>query len=337
MNIAHLLPYSSRFPVATHNGRVEWAIRLARIQAAKGHTVTIYCAPGSGEGVTELQWRSTSHDFEKSGVNNIALIKEALQATEHDIFHSHYDYAHYLVADATMKPIIATQHWFPNDHIASAGRYNTAKNVFAVPVTEHMRRENERLGMQITETIYHGTDLSKFTYADGPREDRLVFVGRIAPHKGVREAVAIAKQAGEKLDIIGKINEKDEAYWQEILPHVDGEQIRYLGPKKVDEVVTALGRAKAFIFPTQQAEAFGQVTVEAQACGTPVIIYDLGASNELVKDGVTGFVVNTQDAFVTAIAKLPSIDHVDCRAFAEQFDLNTMVEKYEQLYQNLAV
>lgn len=335
MNIAHLLPYASRFPALKHNGRVEWVIRLAKIQAAKGHTVSVYCAPGSGEGIPELQWRSTEHVFTDHIVNNLALMKEALQNSEHDIYHSHYDFAHYFVADSTEKPIVVTQHWFPDEHMAAASRYSTKANVHTVSVTKHMQQENGRLGIPTADMIYHGIELSKFAYSAEEREDRLVYIGRIAPHKGVREAVEIAKRSGEKLDIIGKIETKDEAYWQEILPSVDGDQIRYLGPKSSDEVAEAFSRAKAFIFPTQHSEAFGLVTVEAQACGTPVIIYNIGASSELVQDGVTGFVVENEDEFVAAIKKIPSIRHEDCRKFAEGFGLDTMVKNYEELYQKL--
>lgn len=335
MNIAHLLPYASRFPAAKHNGRVEWAIRLAKIQASRGHTVSVYCAPGSGESVPELHWCSTLQPLDNPTANNTALIEKALQNPEHDIFHSHFDSAHYPLADLTSKPIVVTQHWFPNEDIAKAAHDRASDNVYTVPVTKLMQQEDERLSIPATEMIYHGIDLTKFSYSEEPRNDRLVFVGRIAPHKGVREAVAIAKQAGAKLDIIGKVEAKDEAYWQEILPFVDGEQIRYLGAKNLDEVAEFFSHAKAFIFPSQKAEAFGQVTIEAQACGAPVIIYDIGASSELVQDGVTGFVVTNEEDFVKAIKKLPAINRKNCRTFAETFDVGTMIEKYERLYERV--
>lgn len=335
MNIAHLLPYSAKFPTSTHHGRYDWALRIAKAQAAKGHTVTMYCAPGSGEGIPELQWQSSPHNFGDKMTNNIATIKEALQHPEHDIFHSHLDFAHYFVGDATDKPIVVTQHWFPKEMFGQAAHFNTKGNVQAVAVTNRMREEDARLGIPVAETIYHGIDLDQFSFSTAPHGDRLVFVGRIAPHKGTHIAVQAAKLAGAKLDIIGKVNAQDEDYWKSILPAIDGEQIRYLGPKPHDEIPAIFASAKAFLFPSQQIESFGQTTVEAQACGTPVVISNIGASDELVQDGRSGFLANTIDEFVEAIGKIDQIDPADCRKSAERFNLVTMFARYEALYNRL--
>ncbi|HZP55240.1 MAG TPA: glycosyltransferase, partial [Candidatus Saccharimonadales bacterium] len=149
------------------------------------------------------------------------------------------------------------------------------------------------------------------------------------------EAVEIARAANEGLDIIGKVNNVDQSYWQKTLPYVDGNRISYLGPKPQAEVARHLAKAKAFIFPSQSREAFGQVTVEAQACGTPVIISDIGASKELVEDGKSGFVVGSQEEFIGAVKNISRIDRRYCRKFAENFDINKMVEEYNNLYEKL--
>jgi glycosyltransferase involved in cell wall biosynthesis len=335
MNIAHLLPHSAHFPLAKHNGRYEWALRLARLQVAAGHTVTIYAAPDSSDATSGLIWRSLPRSLNNKSLDNIALIKTAFQQPEHDIFHSHFDYLHYLVADMTPKPILFTQHWFPNETVADASIYNVRGNVYAVPVTDYMQRIDQQLGLRVAERIYHGIDLTLFHPTMNHDADRLIFVGRIAPHKGVREIVEIAIAAGEKLDIIGKVNTVDATYWEDILPLVDGKQIRYLGALPQADVAHALAEAKAFLFSSQTLEAFGQVTIEAQACGTPVIINDVGASRELVKDGLTGFVVSTRDEYLKAIAQLTMIDSAACRTFAEQFDVHVMADQYSALYRRL--
>lgn len=333
MNIAHLLPYTAEFPLKKHNGRYDWALRLAKIQASQGHDVTIYSAPQStGDGIV---WRSIPQNLGDKTHNNTALITEAFQHQEHDIFHSHFDYLHYLVADLTIKPIVFTQHWFPSQIVADAGYANLSGNVVAIPVTNFMKIEDQRLGIKIADRIYHGIDLSLFKPSQDGHSDRLLFVGRITPNKGVREAIHIAKLAGEKLDIVGKINNVDSKYWNDLLPLVDGDQIRYLGPKSQAEVAEMLSHAKAFLFPSQAMEAFGQVTIEAQACDTPVIISNLGASNELVQNDITGFVVSTIAEFVEALDRLDTIQPNACRKFAEQFDLQIMVNKYTSLYESL--
>lgn len=335
MNIAHLLPYSAHFPLKKHNGRYEWALRLAGLQTEAGHTVTIYSAPGSRDSNTKLRWKSSNYDYRHKTVNNLALIATALQDTSHDIYHTHFDFLHYFIADSTTKPIVQTQHWFPTEDVAKAASFNTRGNAVAVPPTRYLAEENKKLGILSTDTIPHGIDLNLFKPTAKPIGDRLIFVGRIAPHKGVLEAVQIARTTHQDLDIVGKVKETDQAYWQRISPLIDGKHIKYLGPKTQTEVAALLREAKALIFPTQAPEAFGQVTIEAQACGTPVIINDLGASKELVDHGKSGFMVKTEAEYAEAIDQIGNIDRNYCRKFAEQFDIDTMFNSYELLYKKL--
>ncbi len=330
MKIAHLLPTSAKLPLVKHNGRYEWVFRLAKLQSEAGHDVTIFAGGNSGEqGIT---WRTVDTNDENKRQKNLALLNLAFEDDSFDICHSHFDNLHYFAADKTEKPVIATQHWFPHQEIADAVSANTRHNVVAVPLTQFMQREDTKLGIPKSAYIHHGIDLSLFSYND-TRNDRLLFVGRIHPNKGVGKAVQYALQTNSNLDIIGKINATEQEYWSEIEPYVDGERIRYLGPKHLEEVAAAYKTAKAVIFPSTHAEAFGQVTIEAQACGTPVIISDVGASSELVQHGVTGFVCHSDEDFIAAIHAVDTLDRRACRSYAEQFDIHAMVRAYTSLYE----
>ncbi len=333
MNIAHVLPYSASFPLKKHNGRYEWALRLAKLQADAGHDVTLYCGP-SELAYSGLKFETISTAFGNRHETNLALFQLAFRNPAHHIFHSHFDTLHYDAASATKQPVVVTQHWFPTEKIADAARQSTAQNIYVVPVTNHMKAADEALGVDCRDVIYHGIDLSLFSPHDKPERERLLFVGRIAPHKGVRELVMAVLNTEESLDIIGKLNTKDQAYWKEILPYVDSEKIRYLGPKDQEEVASYMAEAKAFVFFPQQAEAFGQTIVEAQACDTPVIVNDLGANAELVIEGSSGFVLNGQTLSET-ISRLAGIKSGDCRAAASRFDIKDMVFNYERLYKSL--
>jgi glycosyltransferase involved in cell wall biosynthesis len=163
----------------------------------------------------------------------------------------------------------------------------------------------------------------------------LLFVGRIAAAKGVKEAITYALKAGHGLDIVGKVRASEQEYWNEISPYIDGEQIAYLGAKPHDEVVGYMQNAPAVLFPSQQPEAFGLVTIEAQACGTPVIISAVGASDELVTHGKTGFIARSQEDFVSAIANVSNLRRTDCRQNAERFDTEIMNRAYIELYERL--
>lgn len=333
MNIAHLLPTSAVFPLQKHNGRYEWALRLARLQAKNGHTVTVYAGTGSVDD-SSILWESSAFVSENKLERNSALIDRAFSNPSHDIFHSHFDSLHFLLAHHTKKPIVATQHWYPTVKIAADARMAKSNNVYTVPVTNLMKEADRSLGIPSTDRIYHGIDLSLFSLSLVV-SDRLLFVGRIHPGKGVKEAIEYATRADVGLDIVGKLNDSERHYWETIQGLIDGTQIRYLGQQSQQNLVKLYQSAKALIFPSQTKEAFGQVTIEAQACGTPVIISDVGASRELVLHHKTGFVCHTDAEFVEAIRSIELIQREACRAHATQFELGRMVNDYETLYHSL--
>lgn len=334
MNIAHILPYGARFPLAKHNGRYEWALRLAKLQADAGHEVTVYCGPSTLK-YPNLNFRTLLDKLGDKRETNASLFFLAFQDPAHDVFHSHFDSLHFTVNHLTERPVVATQHWFPDESVAADAMRSQSKNVHVVPVTKFMKAADEQLGIPCGNVIYHGIDLSLFVPVTNPRRERLLFVGRVAPHKGVKELVRMVLETGESLDIVGKINDADQPYWQEITPQVEGEKIRYLGPKPQTEVATLLAHAKAFVFFPPHIEAFGQTIVEAQACGTPAIVNDSGANGELVEDGVSGFVLGPKSTLIDALKKLPTIRSEDCQQSAARFDIREMYAGYDSLYQSL--
>jgi len=76
--------------------------------------------------------------------------------------------------------------------------------------------------------------------------------------------------------------------------------------------------------------------IEAMACGTPVIAWNRGAVPEVVDDGVTGFIVESVDEAVEAIARVPSLDRRRVREhFERRFLARTMAQAYSGLYGRL--
>lgn len=336
MNIAHLLPASAVFPLKKHNGRYEWALRLARLQAAAGHKVTIFAGQESSDN-SSLSWRTIEPNSSSRKNQNRDLIKSALLDPSFDVFHSHFDSLGFELAHNTSRPVITTQHWFPTKEIAEKINLNPSTNAIAVPVTNYMKQENSRLGIPCSEVIHHGIDLDFFKPNNNlPKSDRLVFVGRISARKGLLETVQYIKKPGLKLDIIGKINDKDQNYWQAILPLIDNQSIRYLGPKTQSEVIDILSAAKAFIFLPNEIEAFGQTIIEAQACGTPVIINNLGANSELINPGKTGYLLDDGSSLRNILSKIDHLDPKDCIEWAKGFDITKMLRSYTDLYRHLA-
>jgi glycosyltransferase involved in cell wall biosynthesis len=163
-----------------------------------------------------------------------------------------------------------------------------------------------------------------------------LFFGRIHPDKGTAAAIEVARRAGRRLVIAGII--QDEAYFREqVEPHVDGEQVSYVGPVEATRRAEVLGGAHALLHLIDFDEPFGFSVAEALACGTPVVAYDRGSMPELVDQGTTGFLVATPGEAADAVELAGSLDRSAIRAAAvERFSVSVMVDRYVDVYRATA-
>jgi glycosyltransferase involved in cell wall biosynthesis len=184
-------------------------------------------------------------------------------------------------------------------------------------------------------TVYNGVPIGTYTFRNTVANDApLVFLGRIAPIKGTHTAVDVARRSGRRLVIAGNVPDEQQAFFREqIEPHLDGEQIRYVGPVDDEEKNNLLGRAAALLMPIEWAEPFGIVMAEAMACGTPVIGTRRGAVPEVVTDGETGFVCDDVDEMVEAVGRVGALSRETCRRRCKKrFSAQAIVDGYKQLY-----
>jgi glycosyltransferase involved in cell wall biosynthesis len=78
------------------------------------------------------------------------------------------------------------------------------------------------------------------------------------------------------------------------------------------------------------------VLIEAMACGTPVVAWRCGSVAEIVDDGKTGFIVDTEDEAVSAVLKLDRLDRRTVRKVShERFTADVMARNYLRLYWRL--
>ncbi|MBU4141544.1 glycosyltransferase, partial [Patescibacteria group bacterium] len=165
---------------------------------------------------------------------------------------------------------------------------------------------------------------------------------RVVPLKGFDLAVKVAQKSGLPLKIAGEI--LDARYWEEKLMPFIGGKISYEGMVSPFKLPLLYQKAKAFIFPLQWEEPFGLVMIEAMACGAPVVAFDRGSVREVIKDGVTGFIVpplnkkgeSNIEGMAEAVKKIDKIDRAACRKHVkDNFTLEKMVEKYEKVYEKI--
>jgi glycosyltransferase involved in cell wall biosynthesis len=185
-------------------------------------------------------------------------------------------------------------------------------------------------------TVYHGMPPGLL----GPsfaRGQYLAFLGRLTAEKGPDVAVRIARKSGMPLRIAAKIPRGQKGYFAEtISPLVDGDAVQLIGEVNDQTKQEFLANAAALVFPIDWPEPFGLVMIEAMACGTPVIAFRRGSVPEVIENGVTGFVVDTEDEAVEAIGRLPELDRTRVRtAFERRFSARRMAEDYLGQYRFL--
>jgi UDP-glucose:tetrahydrobiopterin glucosyltransferase len=189
----------------------------------------------------------------------------------------------------------------------------------------------------IDHVIYNGLDLDAIPFSPKPSQEApLLFAGRIAPEKGVEEAIEIAAMAGYRLLIAGGIY--DRHYYEErIQPKLQtaGERVTYLGQLERLALWKIMGQTLGLLFPVEWDEPFGLTAVEAMATGTPVIAYRRGALEEIIRHGETGFLVEEGERAHAAalVDDLYDIPRARCRAHVEaHFALDEMIDAYERVY-----
>ena len=310
---------------------------LARGLTEKGHKVTLFA---SGDSTKEFPLVSVSpialfrdQKLVRPQAYNYLILKKLLeQADNFDIIHDHSFYEPLILAGLIKTKMIHTIHLEVVPEMREL--------FLACPEVIYTALSNDhknRSGLKNCQVIYNGIDIAPYKFQEKATDNYLVWLGRISHLKGTKEAILVAKEAGEKLIIAGKVNKVDEEYYQkEIKPSVDDRQIKYIGEVDDWQKSNLLGGAKALISPINWDEPFGLVVVEAMACGTPVIANNRGAMVELIQNDQTGFLTENWQEMVGKIKRVDNLDRLLCRKTVEdRFTLERMVDQYELLYQQI--
>jgi glycosyltransferase involved in cell wall biosynthesis len=191
-------------------------------------------------------------------------------------------------------------------------------------------------------TVYNAVDTEGLMFHP-QGGDYLAFLGRISPDKGLDRAIAIARRAGLPLKIAARMplansadatTQADWEYYRSVIEPLFREPgVEYVGEVNDAQKGDFLGNACALLFPIDWPEPFGLVMAEALACGTPVIARRRGSVSEVVRDGVTGLIGETDAELVDLCQRTDRINRAACRADAvHRFSPQAMVDGYEAAY-----
>lgn len=339
MRIAQVSPLWESVPPPAYGG-VELVVSLLTDELVRrGHEVTLFA---TGDSRTSAQLKPIhpralrlDPSVKEPFVYEFLQLDEVYQhADQFDIIHSHIGVASLACAQLVKTPTVHTLHG-----TFSVDNRKLFEQVRSQPYVSISNAQREPLpGLNYVATVYNGIDCSTHQfYPDRSEPPYLAFLGRLSPEKGPHHAIEIAKRTGWRLKLAGKVDRVDVDYYeQEIKPHIDGDQIQYLGEANHVQKNTLMGNAVATLFPITWREPFGLVMIESMAAGTPVIALELGSTSEIIDHGKTGFLCQSVDECVAALDHIETIDRRLCRQHVEKkFGVQQMVDGYEAVYQAL--
>jgi glycosyltransferase involved in cell wall biosynthesis len=339
MKIAQIAPLTEAVPPKMYGGTERVVAYLTDALVELGHEVTLFA---SGDSLTKAElapiWPRALRLDPDVKDHFVPLFMQletvARRAHEFDVIHSHLDYFGYPLLRRLRTPSITTLHG-RLDLPELPALYNLYGDIPVVSISDSQRRPLPQANFAAT--VLHG--LPQNLLAKGPgRGGYLAFLGRISPEKAPDAAIRIAAKAGIPLKIAAKVDRVDEEYFKTVIePLLSLGDVEFIGEIREDQKQEFLGNAAGLLFPIAWCEPFGLVMIEAMACGTPVIALENGSVPEVLENGVTGFIVHSEQEAIEAVGRIGSLDRDRIRAeFDRRFTAHRMAQNYLNLYARLS-
>jgi glycosyltransferase involved in cell wall biosynthesis len=338
MRIGQVAPLYEPVPPPYYGGTERVVSYLTEELVRRGNEVTLFA---SGDSITKArliagcpQALRLDSSVDPLARHFVMLEQVFKRADDFDLLHFHIDYLHFPLSRRKALTQVTTLHG-RLDLPDLRPLYCEFQDMPLISISEAQRKPLAFAHWQ--GTVYHGLPEDLFTFRAHPA-DYLVFLGRIAPEKGVDRAIEIAKRSGRTLKIAAKVDRMDREYFNTLIkPMLDHPLIEYLGEIGHEEKNELLGGACGLVFPIDWPEPFGLVMIEAFACGTPVLAFRRGSVPEIITNGVTGFVVKDVAEAVKSLDKLAGLNRARCRQeFEARFTARRMADDYMCFYESLA-
>ncbi|OGW73643.1 MAG: hypothetical protein A3J72_03190 [Nitrospirae bacterium RIFCSPHIGHO2_02_FULL_40_19] len=212
-------------------------------------------------------------------------------------------------------------------------------------------------------TVPNGVDVKQFKRGEGDdkvkrrynlMDNKIVgYVGRISREKGIQHLIGAFKIVRDKRDdvkllLIGPYLDSeygDFIYYSDLVSKIRDYRIEddaiFTGVIKHEELPPYYNACDILSFPSDCEEPFGIVSIEALACGKPVIVTDTGAFREIIRDGQNGFIVPKKNPHAIAEKIMLLLDDEALRKSISQaaaesakyYSFESIAKRYEKLYE----
>lgn len=329
--------------------QVLWSVE--REMARRGALTTVAASAGSrvsGELFSTGEPCSQSDDYERRQTEHEDAVVEFVRRRESegrgfDLVHD-MSGSFWRRAAKIHTPVLATLH-LPRSFYPTQSFQNIAATVSFNCVSHAQARSFADLST-LAGVVPNGIALDKFGEDSGGAEADdnrrgLLWLGRICEEKAPHLALEIAARAGFPITIAGQVypfTYHQQYFEREVAPRLRRmPNATFVSSPTAERKRRLLREAQALLITSLAEETSSLVAMEAAASGTPVIAFRRGALSEVVRDGVTGFLVDTVDEAVVALQQISHIVPATCVQHAQaNFSAVKMAERYSQLYARLA-
>ena len=340
MKIAQVAPLYEAVPPRLYGGTERVVAYLCDALVELGHEVTLFATSDARTRARVIPVRDQAIRLDSAPLKSdlaahLSMLYEVRRrAQQFDVLHFHVDMLHFSMFEQHAHRCLTTLHGrLDMEDLLSV--YTRWPNFGLVSISNAQRKPLPHANWLAT--VSHGVPAHLCPFRERVSGGYLAFLGRISPEKRPDVAIRLAQRAGIPLRIAAKVDAVDVGYFESVIrPLLADPLVEYIGEIGDEHKGAFLGGAQALLFPINWPEPFGLVMIEAMGCGTPVIAWNYGSVREVVEEGVSGFIVSSEEEALAAIARVPQLDRYGVRrTFERRFTATVMAKAYLEVYARL--